>query len=290
VTREGQLAWERRWARPAGTAAVAAILLQFVSAIVLAGALGDVEGVAEELVAIDGKLGSLLAAGALFAASLACLALALAYLHRATRFRRPEGLRGALVILAIGATALAVVAIARWFALDAAAADFRAGEPIPGVTSDARAEDVVEDGATPLLRDVGRLLSLALGFGVLAISLNAMRAGLVSRFLGVIGIVVGVLYALPQVAGGPQIVQLFWLGALAALFFDRYPGGRGPAWASGEAEPWPSAGARERLEELGIDRGGSNGRGAEPASADPDVPRATPRPSSRKRKRKGKRR
>ena len=43
---------------------------------------------------------------------------------------------------------------------------------------------------------------------------------------------------LPLVAS--PIIQLFWLSALGALFYGRWPSGRGPAWETGEATPWPA--------------------------------------------------
>ena len=33
---------------------------------------------------------------------------------------------------------------------------------------------------------------------------------------------------------------MFWLGALGGLFPGRWPGGRGPAWETGEPDPWPT--------------------------------------------------
>ena len=61
-----------------------------------------------------------------------------------------------------------------------------------------------------------------------------MRVGLLTRLMGYIGIVAGamlVLFPLP-------VVQIFWMGALGALFFGRWPGGDPPAWRTGKAEPW----------------------------------------------------
>jgi hypothetical protein len=67
-----------------------------------------------------------------------------------------------------------------------------------------------------------------------------MRVGLLTRFMGVLGMIVGVLLVFP--IGSPvPIVQTFWLAALAVLFLDRWPGGGPTAWRSGEAQPWPSA-------------------------------------------------
>jgi len=72
------------------------------------------------------------------------------------------------------------------------------------------------------------------------LALNAMRVGLLTRFMGVLGMITGALQILP--IGGPlPVVQAFWLIMLGILFLDRWPGGRPPAWASGKAEPWPSS-------------------------------------------------
>ena len=63
-----------------------------------------------------------------------------------------------------------------------------------------------------------------------------MRAGLLTRMLGYIGIASGammVLFPLP-------IVQIFWLGAFGFVLLGRWPGGELPAWKTGEAVPWPT--------------------------------------------------
>jgi hypothetical protein len=78
--------------------------------------------------------------------------------------------------------------------------------------------------------------SLVLAAGLIIVSLNAMRAGLVTRLFGYLGIVAGamlVLFPLP-------VIQIFWLAGLGALFLRRWPGGDLPAWRTGLAEPWPT--------------------------------------------------
>ena len=78
------------------------------------------------------------------------------------------------------------------------------------------------------------------------ICLNAMRAGLLTRFMGVLGIITGALLVFPL--GSPlPIVQCFWLFMLGMLFLGFWPGGAPPAWASGEAMPWPAGGQRRRM-------------------------------------------
>ena len=57
--------------------------------------------------------------------------------------------------------------------------------------------------------------------------------------MGIMGVLLGGLFVLPLIAS--PIIQLFWLIALGALFLNRWPGGRGPAWETGAEVPWPSA-------------------------------------------------
>jgi hypothetical protein len=81
--------------------------------------------------------------------------------------------------------------------------------------------------------------SLALVAAYFLVSLNAMRAGLLTRFLGILGVIVG---ALVIIRIGPlPLVSTFWLLSLAAVFAGRRPGGELPAWRTGREEPWPTA-------------------------------------------------
>ena len=75
-----------------------------------------------------------------------------------------------------------------------------------------------------------------------------MRAGLLSRFMGALGMIVGGLLILPVLPGGQSTVQIFWVAALGVLILGRWPNGRGPAWDSGEADPWPTA--QQRAQEM----------------------------------------
>ena len=97
--------------------------------------------------------------------------------------------------------------------------------------------------------------------GWVVICLNAMRIGLLTRFMGVLGVICGALIVLPILSPLP-IVQTFWLGAMAVLLAKRWPNGVPPAWTTGEAVPWPSqAEVREkrRAEMQRRRRGGDTG-------------------------------
>jgi hypothetical protein len=100
---------------------------------------------------------------------------------------------------------------------------------------------VAEATSTPGLLVFAKLLGLlgtvTLAAGIVLVSLNAMRAGLVTRFYGVLGILTGAIMVILPLA---PVVEIFWLLSLAALFFGIWPGGMPPAWSTGRAEPWPS--------------------------------------------------
>ena len=99
------------------------------------------------------------------------------------------------------------------------------------------------DALTPPAYTVGQLLmllgSFALGFAFVMLAMNAMRVGLLTRFMGVLGVIVGATFVLPLDQQG--IIRSFWLAALGFLIAGRWPSGMPPAWETGAREPWPSA-------------------------------------------------
>ena len=155
-------------------------------------------------------------------------------------------------------------------AIDENAGSFLASGP----RSEARAEDLLEDRSVAAAA-VGSGGTLAIAIAFVLININAMRVGLLSRFMGIIGAIIGGLYVLP-ILSGPLIVELFWLIAIAVLFLGHWPGGRGPAWEKVEAIPWPS-GAEVRQKALET---------VEPPSASDAQPEETAPPAKRKRKRR----
>jgi hypothetical protein len=102
--------------------------------------------------------------------------------------------------------------------------------------------------------------------------LHAMRTGLLTRFWGSLGMALGaVSFIFFQFA-------LLWFVYLGMLLLGRVPGGRPPAWESGEAEPWPTPAEKAAAElegpsaEIG-EPGAGPGSVADPDSeADPGAP------------------
>ena len=93
-------------------------------------------------------------------------------------------------------------------------AEARASYLESGEASYFAAREIVQSDSVLVAGAVGQGASFALAFGFVLISLNAMRVGLLTRFMGILGVIVGVLLAIPQLAPTP-IVLWFWLGALA---------------------------------------------------------------------------
>jgi hypothetical protein len=280
-TGRGQLEWERRNGGRAAAAAFAAALLPFVSNIILAGTAGaEGGGTAGRLLAADERTGAYLAGTALGVIGVLVLPPALGYLHRATRARRPEAPRLALPLLIAAAVATAALLVAQTVALIDVAGEFAAGEAIDEETAD----DLLADSTYASFGLPFLIANAVLGVGVILISLHAMRAGLLSRFMGIIGMAVGAFYILLAL-GGPLLIQLFWLVALGLLFLGRWPGGgRGPAWERVEAVPWPTAAQRiEADREARVGEGQRVSEGQEPAGERPDAEDGgpEPRPASR---------
>jgi len=176
-------------------------------------------------------------AGAIFY-SIGTFALffALAFLFRATRARKPEMPQLALIMAAIGAVAYGVGRAVTEVARDIGASGF--------VDAIDKSNSAAREALTPSSALVGQVVwelgSLSLAVGFILIALNAMRVGLLTRFMGVLGIIVGVAITPILPLDQQGIIRIFWLGALGALILGRMPSGVPKAWVTGQAEPWPS--------------------------------------------------
>jgi hypothetical protein len=204
------------------------------------------------------------------------IAFVLDFLYRATKARNPELPRQIRPLPWIGAIGVAIFTTAYQVALAVNVEHFATA----GSQTYEEARKAIDAGVPPV---IGLFVQLALALAIVMIAINAMRVGLLTRFLGYLGVISGALFVLMLVP--IPIVQVYWLGALAMLFAGRSPSGTPPAWQSGEAMPWPSpAEMREqRVRAAEARRGG--GDVVEGAAAEPDdEPIATP--SRRKRKKR----
>jgi hypothetical protein len=297
--REQQLAWEARQRPRAGAAAFLGaifLLAGFLWWVTLLrdspqagfleslgrlgdGPIGEQPSIQLEAMqyTVDNALG-FIASGLLRGLAPLALAYAVTFLAVATRARRPEFPRVAVYMTIVGAglyfLGTAGAEIERTISFNS----FLDG---PRTVDDAR--DVISSATITLalLAYVGQFVVAA---GTLLVSLNAMRAGLLTRFLGILGVVAGVVSVFPQLMPVP-LVQVFWLVALGLMLIGRTA--LPPAWRTGNAEPWPSAKAAAERRRVAEER--RQGIVPEPEPEPKPGPAAKPHPSSSK-KRKRKRR
>lgn len=208
---------------------------------------------------------------------LLAITLTLDFLLRAVRARRPDLPWQLRPLLWAGGMGLVILLIALQIVTTVKLNHF----VHDGSQTYEEARKVNDQGAVAY---VGILAQFAFAGAFVTIAVTAMRVGLLTRFLGYLGVISAVLFVIPLVP--IPIVQVYWLGALAMLFAGRSPNGTPPAWQSGEAMPWPSpAEMREqRVRDAEARRGGDvEGSVVEPA----DEPNGTgPSAASSKRKRK----
>jgi hypothetical protein len=294
--REQQLAWEARQRPRAGAAAIAAAVLGMAGPLWRVIGLSDAPraGFLESLgqAAESGAIGraesvrigtyqfyedhalTLIGSGAVSALGLLALAWAITFLAAATRARRPEFIRLGVYITFVGAVVYAISSVLGPIGSVLAISDF---------LDSARTVDDARDvgGGTLLITAslLGQIGPLAVVAGLFLVSLNAMRVGLLTRFLGILGVVSAVLMIIPLIP--LPLVQSFWLMALGLMLVG--VGALPPAWRTGEPEPWPGAmeGAQRRRAAEDRKQGAARPR-PEPEPA----PAARPHPSSKKRKRK----
>ena len=250
--REEQLSWEQRVGRPVAVASFAAAVLLIAALIYSSSKLNvQTDNTIEGLRLIDDRKTDVFITTILQGLSTALIAAPLWFLFEATRFRRPEVPTIARYLAIAGPVLTGLLQIVRQIQVADVAGKLDAGlkssaqAPLSPDAANEFAKDQLSSGSLQIVGSIGLAAGLALAFAFILISLNAMRAGLLSRFMGILGIIVGVLFVIPLLGPVP-IVEVFWVAALGLLFLGKWPqGGRGPAWETGEAISWPTASDRQ---------------------------------------------
>jgi len=224
--------------------------------------------------------------------AVALVGVALTFLYRSTKARNPQMNMIAVTAAIAGALLVVIPALVAIVSLTLDAHAFANA----GDQSEGAARDLLDSPLRSAATDLGVLGTASIGLGFVLTTLNAMRVGLLTRFMGVLGIIVGLLFLVP-LEGQLPFVKVFWLLALGALFLGRWPGGLPPAWVTGEAQPWPTQQEiREQRTARQAERGGGGlednvrrprrGRAEPPETPAPEPPRSKPHPSSKKKRRK----
>jgi hypothetical protein len=242
-----------------GVPAVAGGVLYLLSAIILNAALsglpavGVVQGLspalsgratpatsprAGEVSYLDKHAFGLIAASVLTAIAVGLLVLVVLFILDATRFRRPQTWPPARPAVLIGGIAFALLNVVHWVAIAVQAHSFTKGHNFTGKAVDRAL--LTSGGLGVTLQALGLFLALALAVGMIASMVASMRAGLLPRWLSVLGIFAGLLF-LPLFGSATfQLIPTFWMVATGILLLGRLPGGDPPAWAAGEVRPWPT--------------------------------------------------
>lgn len=194
---------------------------------------------APEVTYIDHHAFGLVASGVLTAIAVAFLTLVLVFLVRATSFRRPEAWPATRLLVLVGGVAFALLSLVHWVVIAIEAHSFVVGHDFSAKAVD---KALLTAGSLGVVLGLaGLFAALALTVGTIAAMVGAMRAGLLPRWLAVLGIFSGLLFLPLFGTTTLQLVPAFWLVATGILLMGRWPGGDPPAWASGEARPWPTA-------------------------------------------------
>src|SRR5206468_537591 len=185
---------------------------------------------------VDKHSTDLIGAAVLRTIALVLLVLVAVHLYRAIKARRPDEPGVVLVMGVYGPIAWAVGTLGVAIVLAISASNFTGRE---FQTIDA-ADDAFRTARLLGLAALSGLLALA--FWLVKGCLDAMRAGLLNRFMGVLGIVLGP--ALVVTPFGSFLLPV-WLIALGALYLGFWPRGVPPAWTEGRAIPWQPPDERE---------------------------------------------
>lgn len=180
---------------------------------------------------------TLIAGSVLAAVAVIALTLILLLLFDAASFRRPMTWRPARTLVLVGGVAVAVASIAHEVVYAIETHNFATGHDFTRTAVD---NALTKGTPNQIVAYLSLLAGLALVVGMIVVLLNALRTGLVPRWMGILGMFSGLLILLPNVGATLQLIPAFWLVMMGILLAGKWMGGDPPAWEAGEARPWPS--------------------------------------------------
>ena len=227
---------------------------------------------------------ALIAGGALAAAAVGILTLVLLLLADATIFRRPESFRPMRPLIIAGGIGVAVVTIAHQVVSAIETHKFAVGSDH---TNTAVEHALTTGTATALVDYLALVAGLVLAVGMIGLMINALRVGLLVRWMAFLGMFTGVLIVLPIGGAELQVVPAFWMVMAGVLYAGKWPNGEPPAWQDGAARPWPSRAPAQRRGGAPEPAAATAGNGSGSSSPAPaPAPAGAGGGSSRKRRRK----
>ncbi len=218
-------------------AALGGILL-FASLIIQSvGPQAKVSELTVQLLVTDRRAGLEIIGAVVSALGLVALGATLVFLFGAARARKPQMSPVLRIVAMVGAALAAAGGIGYGVIITSKAHEFAT----QGLQTYPEANALLSGGPVAVLQYMGLFGSLLLAIGFVLIALNAMRVGLLPKFVGYVGIAAAAASLL--LIGSPigLFVEVLWMLSMAYLLSGRWPSGDPPAWRSGEAVPWPSA-------------------------------------------------
>jgi hypothetical protein len=271
-SKEELLAFQARWMRPAGIAAILGALIIAVSLPLQPNGGGGSD--AHTLTELHSQHTELIVGQGILTGIAILLFIPLLYvLIKAAQGRTTRIRRGMVALAFVGpvlfaiaglVVAIGLVDVTDEFVDQVPAKERQAREqatqttpstpsggqsPTTATTPDQAATKAREDLADDLPKDstvlqIGTLVRfvglLSLLFALIYIPLWAMRTGLLTRFWAILGMAFGVsLILVPTVAIFGLVI---WFAVVGLKIAGWWPGPLPPAWAQAEAIPWPSRG------------------------------------------------
>ncbi len=277
-----QLLYEARVRNRQAIVSVAAgVLLVGASAVQLGGPHTKVDELTLDLITANQRFPLDLIASVMNGVASLLIAWTLSFLYQCSRARSETVKPYVRIIAIVGGVLAAITGVAYAIVVAIKVHEF----VTTGSQTYEQAHRLTNSTGLLGLQLLGQAAALLLAVGFVLVSLNALRQGLLSRFMGYLGLFAGVL-VLFQIVQIP-VVQGYWLAALGYLFSGRWPTGVPPAWRSGRAEPWPSS-AEMRQQRAAAGGGGRLKPRPEPAPAGARAPAPAggTRATTPKRKRK----
>jgi hypothetical protein len=270
-----------------GAIFIAAAAFLFAAAVIsLSGAHTKVDELTIDLIIEHQRFPLDVIGSIINAIGLTAFAFAASFLWRCIKARNEGVNRGSEICVLVGGMLAAVTQVIYSIMIAVKAHDFVS----TGSQTYEQAHALTNGTALLILQTLGPAPVLLLAIGVVFIALNGMRVGLLTRFMGYLGMFAGALIIFPLQP--VPVVQAFWLVAIALMLLGRSPTPVPPAWASGVAEPWPS-GTEQRAQRSAPAKRERAARADKPAAksqaevvAEADGPERTTRANTPKRKRK----
>lgn len=270
--------------RFAAVAALGGIALFAGMIVQSAGPQAKVDELTVQLLVTDRRAGLEIIGAVVNALGLLGLAGTLWFLFSAVKARRPQVSALMRIAALIGAVLAAAGGIGYGAVLVSKAHQFATH----GLQTYPQANSLLRSGPVAVLQYGGLLGSLLLAISFVLIALNAMRVGLLTKFIGYVGIAAAAASLL--LVGSPigLFIEVIFLLSTAYLLAGRWPNGDPPAWRTGEAVPWPSAAEirEQRQAAAGARRGGQGPRREAPRPAPAPAVSTGARSPAAKRKRK----